>query len=100
MRQISANHLTTLLAVHEPTRISLCMPTYWFHPDNQQDPIYFPDLLQETEECLSVGILGLFGRDRRLVRRPEDLFELRGIPVVLDSHVARLDRFRLYREPP
>ena len=52
MRQITAEHLTTLLAVHEPPCISLYMPTHRFHPDNQQDSIRYRNLLQETERSL------------------------------------------------
>lgn len=52
MRQITADHLTTLLAAHEPPCISLYMPTHRFHPDNQQDPIRYRNLLKAMETSL------------------------------------------------
>lgn len=52
MRQITSDHLTTLLTIHEPPCISLYMPTHQCHPDNQQDPIRYRNLLKEMETSL------------------------------------------------
>jgi len=52
MRQITADHLTQLLADHEPPCISLYQPTHRHHPDNQQDPIRYRNLLREMETSL------------------------------------------------
>ncbi len=52
MRQFSIDHLTALLDNHEPPCISLYQPTHRHHPDNQQDPIRFRNLLREMEASL------------------------------------------------
>lgn len=52
MRQITTDHLTGLLADHEPPCISLYQPTHRNHPENQQDPIRFRNLLAEMENSL------------------------------------------------
>lgn len=52
MRQITADLLTTFLAVHEPPCISLYMPTHRVHPDNQQDPLRYRNLLKEMDTSL------------------------------------------------
>jgi hypothetical protein len=52
MRQITVHHLTQLLAEHEPPCISLYQPTHRHHPDNQQDPIRYRNLLKEMEISL------------------------------------------------
>ena len=52
MRQITTDHLTALLADHEPPCISLYQPTHRHHPDNQQDPIRYRNLLTEMENSL------------------------------------------------
>lgn len=53
MRQITADQLNGLLVHHEPPCISLYQPTHRHHPDNQQDPIRYRNLLQALEESLS-----------------------------------------------
>jgi len=52
MRQLTTDHLTGLLADHEPPCISLYQPTHRHHPDNQQDPIRYRNLLAEMENSL------------------------------------------------
>ena len=52
MHQITADHLTKLLAAHEPPCISLYIPTHRFHPDNQQAPIRYRNLLKDMETSL------------------------------------------------
>ncbi len=52
MRQITTEHLSTLLADQEPPCVSLYQPTHRRHPENQQDPIRFRNLLREMENSL------------------------------------------------
>jgi hypothetical protein len=52
MRQLTTGHLAGLLADHEPPCISLYMPTHRNHPENQQDPIRYRNLLTEMENSL------------------------------------------------
>lgn len=52
MRQITNDQLTNLLSVSEPPCISLYQPTHRAHPDNQQDPIRYRNLLKEIETSL------------------------------------------------
>lgn len=53
MNKITNEQLTRLLAEQTPPCISLYMPTNRRHPENQQDPIRFKNLLQEIETTLS-----------------------------------------------
>jgi len=52
MRQITTEKQTRLLATHEPPCISLYQPTHRRHPENQQDPIRYRNLLVELETSL------------------------------------------------
>jgi hypothetical protein len=52
MRQLTTGHLTGLLEDHEPPCISLYQPTHRNHPENQQDPIRYRNLLTEMEKSL------------------------------------------------
>lgn len=52
MRQVTTDHLAALLADHEPPCISLYQPTHRKHPENQQDPIRYRNLLAEMENSL------------------------------------------------
>jgi hypothetical protein len=52
VRQITTEQLTKLVAVHEPPCISLYQPTHRRHPENQQDPIRYRNLLVEIENAL------------------------------------------------
>ena len=52
MRQITNDHLTALLTEQQPPCISLYQPTHRHHPENQQDPIRYRNLLQELETSL------------------------------------------------
>ena len=52
MRQITTDQMTELLAEHQPPCISLYQPTHRSHPENQQDPIRYRNLLAEMENSL------------------------------------------------
>lgn len=52
MHQISREQLTGLIAGHEPPCISLYQPTHRRHPENQQDPIRYRNVLVEVENSL------------------------------------------------
>ncbi len=52
MRQITTVHLQGLLADQESPCMSFYMPTHRQHPENQQDPIRYRNLLRELESSL------------------------------------------------
>lgn len=52
MHQITTDKLTNLSAEYEPPCIPLYQPTHRHHPENQQDPIRYPNLLNEMENSL------------------------------------------------
>jgi len=52
MRQVTTDHLNELLGEHEMPCISLYQPTHRHHPENQQDPIRYRNLLREIENSL------------------------------------------------
>ena len=52
MRQITTDLLMGLLSDREPPCISLYQPTHRNHPENQQDPIRYRNLLTEMENSL------------------------------------------------
>lgn len=52
MRQITKEQLADLLAAQEPPCVSLYQPTHRHHPENQQDPIRYRNLLAEMEKSL------------------------------------------------
>lgn len=52
MRQITTDQLRGLLVAQDPPCISLYQPTHRQHPDNQQDPIRYRNLLGEMESSL------------------------------------------------
>lgn len=71
MRQLSTDHLTAWLEPHEPPCISLYQPTHRSHPDNQQDPIRYRNLVRELESSL---LAKYPKRDlRQLLERFQDL---------------------------
>jgi hypothetical protein len=53
MHPISREQLTRLLIEQQPPCVSAYMPTHRRHPENQQDPIRFRNLLQKLESILS-----------------------------------------------
>ncbi|MBA4141726.1 MAG: hypothetical protein H0X43_01720 [Nitrosospira sp.] len=53
MRQFTVNQLIELLTDQEAPCVSLYQPTHRHHPDNQQDPIRYRNLLREIETSLS-----------------------------------------------
>lgn len=52
MHQITRDQVTKFLAEQQPPCISLYLPTHRRHPENQQDPIRFKNLLQTLEKTL------------------------------------------------
>ncbi len=52
MNSLANDYLTKLLAVQEPPCLSLYQPTHRHHPENQQDPIRFRNLLKSLEDSL------------------------------------------------
>jgi hypothetical protein len=52
MQQLAARHLVELLAPREGPCISLYQPTHRRHPQNQQDPIRFKNLVRSVEDSL------------------------------------------------
>lgn len=52
MHQITSDQLSRLWSAHQPPCISLYQPTHRQHPENQQDPIRYRNLLGEMETSL------------------------------------------------
>jgi hypothetical protein len=52
MYQLTTAKLSSLMAAHDPPCISIYQPTHRHHPDNQQDPIRFRNLIRTVEESL------------------------------------------------
>jgi hypothetical protein len=52
MHQITKDSLKIVLADHDPPCISLFMPTHRRHPENQQDPVRYRNLIRELESLL------------------------------------------------
>jgi Bacterial archaeo-eukaryotic release factor family 3 len=52
MNSFIHDNLAGLLDAHEPPCLSLYQPTHRHHPDNQQDPIRFRNLVKAMEESL------------------------------------------------
>lgn len=73
MDALDRDYRTVLLASHEPPCLSLYQPTHRAHPDKQQDPIRFRNLVKELE--LSLG-RKYAGRQSAPILRPfRDLAE-------------------------
>lgn len=98
MDALDHDYRTVLLASHEPPCLSLYQPTHRAHPDKQQDPIRFRNLLKELELSL---VRKYAGRERAPILRPfHDLAEngdfwnhaLDGIAIFATS-----DLFKVYR---
>lgn len=53
MRQLTMADLQAIIANREGPCISIYQPTHRHHPDNQQDPIRFKNLLKQVESSLS-----------------------------------------------
>jgi hypothetical protein len=49
---LTKDAVRSLIQAHEPPCVSLYQPTHRHHPDNQQDPIRFKNLLRTAEESL------------------------------------------------
>lgn len=52
MSKITEKLIQELLQVEEAPCLSLYMPTHRHHPDNQQDPVRFKNLLKEAEQSM------------------------------------------------
>lgn len=71
MRMLSRDVLRSLLPPRQPPCISLYLPTHRHHPDNQQDPIRYRNLVRQAEESLRQKYAS---RDiARLLERFQDL---------------------------
>ena len=81
MRQITKERLSGLLAAQEPPCVSLYQPTHRRHPENQQDPIRYRNLLVDLESSL---------REKYPTREVRTLLER-------FQALARDDRFWNYR---
>jgi hypothetical protein len=62
-----ADYRRTLLNASEPPAISIYQPTHRMHPDNEQDPIRFKNLVKQVEESI---IKAYPVRDRRAFMEP------------------------------
>ncbi len=52
---ISPDQLKALLQPHDPPCLSIYLPTHRRHPENQQDPIRYKNLVKELEAALKSG---------------------------------------------
>lgn len=52
MDSLASDYTEILLAAHEPPCLSLYQPTHRHHPENEQDPIRFRNLLRQMEASL------------------------------------------------
>ena len=98
MDTLERDYTSVLLASHEPPCLSLYQPTHRAHPEKQQDPIRFRNLLRELETSLQRRYTG---RESAPVLRPfHDMAEdaafwnhaLDGVAVF-----AAPDVFKVYR---
>jgi hypothetical protein len=98
MDALERDYRTVLLSSHEPPCVSLYQPTHRAHPDKQQDPIRFRNLVKELE--LSLGQKYVGRESASLLRPLRELAEnvgfwnhaLDGIAIFATS-----DLFRVYR---
>lgn len=58
MRTFGFERLRELLEQHAPPCASIYQPTHRHHPDNEQDPIRYRNLVREVEERLSASFPG------------------------------------------
>jgi len=88
MRQITTEHLTKLLADHPPQCISMYQPTHRNHPENQQDPIRYRNLLVVADSFHTKPLLrGLQSADRYQI-------------LALNRHEAKLYECNRYSSDP
>ena len=52
MNSLGSDYPARLLATHEPPCLSPYQPTHRHHPENQQDPIRFRNLVKAMEQAL------------------------------------------------
>jgi len=67
MDALERDYRTVLLATHQPPCLSLYQPTHRAHPDKQQDPIRFRNLVRDLELSLAQKHAG---RDSAPLLRP------------------------------
>lgn len=96
MDALERDYRTVLLASHEPPCLSLYQPTHRAHPDKQQDPIRFRNLVKELGQSL-----GRNGGENAPILRPfHDLAENRNFwNHTLDGIAifATQELFKVYR---
>ncbi|MBK7703849.1 MAG: hypothetical protein IPI34_13655 [bacterium] len=96
MYQLTTDKLSSLMAAHDPPCISIYQPTHRHHPENQQDPIRFRNLIRTVEESLL-----RHSEQRDVEKRLEPLRELAsnrhfwnhtrdGLAVLLNSDVLEI----------
>jgi hypothetical protein len=98
MDALERDYRAVLLADHEPPCLSLYQPTHRAHPDNQQDPIRFRNLVRELELSLARKYTGR--ESAPILRRFHELAEnsefwnrsLDGLAVFASSRL-----FKVYR---
>jgi hypothetical protein len=98
MNALERDYTTVLLASYEPPCLSLYQPTHRAHPEKQQDPIRFRNLVKELE--LSLGRKYTGRQTAPILRQFHDLAEdgefwnyaLDGVAVFATS-----DLFKVYR---
>jgi hypothetical protein len=73
MDALERDYRTVLLASHEPPCLSLYQPTHRAHPDKQQDPIRFHNLVKELELPLGQKYAGR--ESKPILRSFHDLAE-------------------------
>jgi hypothetical protein len=104
MRQITTEQLTKLVAVHESPCISLYQPTHRRHPENQQDPIRYRNLLVEIETSLQENyptrqVRTLMERLRSLAR-DDRFWNHRTEGLAIFGSPERFDLYELQRPVP
>src|SRR5262245_19290033 len=52
MHQLTTEHLLSFLSEHEPPCVSLYQHTHRSHPESQQDPIRYRNLVREMDRSL------------------------------------------------
>ena len=101
MRQVTAADLIAILGDREPPHISLYQPTHRRHPENQQDPIRFRNLLKEMEESLrkkyaTRDVRALLERFQELAR-DEQFWNHRTDGLAILSSLSQFQVFELQR---
>jgi hypothetical protein len=104
MRQITSDQLSKFLAIQEPPCVSIYLPTHRYHPDNQQDPIRFRNLLKESEKRLlqhypEAKVTELL-QNFQVLAHDEDFWNHRTDGLALLGSLERFQIFELQRPMP